>query len=121
MMPLITIQSDSGFVTISAATARTPIDPKERNESATNTSSQKRKSAQQGKPTTKLLEELDDPDYVSSDEDEDGRSGGAQTLPLLLKISKPCRPCNPTYQQNNHCIDRHAQTCIVSTARYLVI
>ncbi|KAF8119348.1 hypothetical protein EV363DRAFT_1199666 [Boletus edulis] len=42
-------------------------------------------------PTTKVIKTFDDPDYISSDEDADTRSGGARTLQLLLKISKPCR------------------------------
>ncbi len=48
-------------------------------------------TAQEKRPATQRLESFDDPDYITTDEDEDNRRGGAKLDPLLKKISYPCR------------------------------
>ncbi|KAG6376570.1 hypothetical protein JVT61DRAFT_1548 [Boletus reticuloceps] len=61
--------------------------------------SKKRSKPPCDKPATKTLTTFDDSDYDESGESDDNRTGGARTLPLLYKVSKPCRPHQPTKSQ----------------------
>jgi hypothetical protein len=42
------------------------------------------------KPNTKALHDTEDSDYITDDESDDGRKGGKEIFPLLLRISRPC-------------------------------
>jgi hypothetical protein len=54
----------------------------------------KSKNGGPSKRETKDLSDFEDSAYASAEEDPDERKGGAKTLPLLLKVSKPCYKAN---------------------------
>ncbi|KAI9452027.1 hypothetical protein F5148DRAFT_1277633 [Russula earlei] len=56
------------------------------------------------KPDTKALHNIEDSDYITDDESNNGCKGGKKIFPLLLRISRPCHAIADPQKKMAQCI-----------------